>query len=392
MGERVRRARTKAHRKQAAIAGLCGITVDYLSQIERGLKVPSVDVLMALAHELRVPASSLLGEPTASEPVEISTTPSVAQALLGFGVSPTGSPTEPVQLRERVEGVWRTWQTSKNRYTEAAEVLPALIADTEHALRACKTDADSTARREVLRCAADLYGMLRSYCRRTGRIDLSLMAADRARRAAEDADDPIRLAAAHWNLGHVLLGDGQPDGATDLAARAVEELAGLPETRETAAMSGALELVGVTASARRARWWEARERLRTYAVPLAETAGEGNTMWTVFGPTNVELHQLSIEMEAGEAEEALRIADQINTMQLPSVERRFTFALEVARCYALRREDAAVLVHLLDMAEMAPEDLSHNQPARALVKQLLMRARPTYRKQVTALADRLGIA
>lgn len=324
--------------------------------------------------------------------MKMSTTPSVAQALLGYGDSPTGSPAEPGELRERVEGVWRTWQTSKNRYTEAADVLPALIADTEHALRAYKASTDSTARREVLRCAADLYGMLRSYCRRTGRIDLSLMAADRARRAAEDADDPIRLAAAHWNLGHVLLGDGQPDGATDLAAHAVEALAGLPGTSETAAMSGALELVAVTAAARRKRWWEAREHLRKNAAPLAETAGEGNAMWTVFGPTNVELHQLSIEMEAGEAEEALRIADQIDTTQLPSVERRFTFALEVARCYALRREDAAVLVHLLDMAEMAPEDLAHNQAARELVRQLLSRARPTYRKQVTALADRLGIA
>lgn len=68
MGDRIRRARTKARRKQAAIAGLCGITVDYLSQIERGLKVPSLDVLMALAQELRVPASSLLGEPTAQKP------------------------------------------------------------------------------------------------------------------------------------------------------------------------------------------------------------------------------------------------------------------------------------------------------------------------------------
>ncbi|WP_218578082.1 helix-turn-helix domain-containing protein [Streptomyces fulvorobeus] len=34
-------ARQRDGRPQAAIAGLCGISTDYLSQIERGLKQPS---------------------------------------------------------------------------------------------------------------------------------------------------------------------------------------------------------------------------------------------------------------------------------------------------------------------------------------------------------------
>lgn len=69
------------------------------------------------------------------------------------------------------------------------------------------------ARREVLCRAADLYGLLRSYCRRTGRLDLALMVADRQLRAAEDADDPIRLPAARWILGHCLL--SQEGGAEE---------------------------------------------------------------------------------------------------------------------------------------------------------------------------------
>ncbi|MER6847707.1 hypothetical protein AB0A81_21250 [Streptomyces flaveolus] len=36
-------------------------------------------------------------------------------------------------------------------------------------------------------------------------MDLATIAADRAQRAAEDADDPLRIAAAQWNLGHVLV-------------------------------------------------------------------------------------------------------------------------------------------------------------------------------------------
>ncbi|MEW2029721.1 hypothetical protein AB0901_04225 [Streptomyces roseifaciens] len=93
------------------------------------------------------------------------------------------------------------WQTSPTRFTEVTAVLPALIGDVEHSVRAHRTGPDKPARREVLRAAADLFFLLRSYLRRTGRTDLALLAADRAARAAEDADDPLRIPAAQWNLG-----------------------------------------------------------------------------------------------------------------------------------------------------------------------------------------------
>lgn len=156
-------------------------------------------------------------------------------------------------------------------------------------------------------------------------------------------------------------------------------------------MTGALSLVVVTSYTRRKEWWEARSLLDEPAAQAAEV-GEGNTMWTVYGPTNVDLHRLSIEMEAGETTEALRIADQVDTSCLPSMERRFTFTLEVARCYAQRRDDAAVLVHLLDLEHLAPQDLAHSPEARKLISQLMSRVRPTYRRQVVALAERIGMA
>jgi transcriptional regulator with XRE-family HTH domain len=40
IGERVRFYRTAKKKKQVVVAGLAGITVEYLSQIERGLKTP----------------------------------------------------------------------------------------------------------------------------------------------------------------------------------------------------------------------------------------------------------------------------------------------------------------------------------------------------------------
>lgn len=396
IGERVRYYRRKnGNRRQAAIAGLCGITERYLSQIENGQKNPSADVLTRLAAELGVPVAALLAEETPhARSIATTAEPDVARALMGHGPPRSSPPAAPAALRERVEQAWEMWQSSPTRYTEAAAILPALIGDVEHAVRIHRRGTDPAARRETLRTAADLYGLLRSYCRRTGRLDLSLMVADRAMRAAEDADDPVRIAAASWNLGHVLLSDGREgavEEAAEVALLAAEQLAHETTSPEATAMRGALELVAVVADARQKHWWQARTRLTKKAAPLAKEAAGANVQWTVFGPTNVDLHAMSIEMMAGEATEGLRVADDVDTSQLVSRERQFTFTLEVARCYDLRRDDAAVLVHLLGLENLAPEDLARSPLALAMVTDLMKRVRPTYRAQVTGLAERLGL-
>lgn len=390
IGQRINEHRLKRHRSQAVIAGLCGISEDYLSRIERGVRTPTLQVLIDIARELQVPVGMLLGD-TSTAPAT-SSTPQMAKdvglALLG-GTTVRREPPVSGTLRERVEAVWHIWETSPNRFSEAAVVLPDLIIDVEAALRSHYAEAEAEAFREVQRCAADLYFLLRSYCRRAGRTDLSLLVADRGRRAAEAADDPIRRAAATWNLGHSLLGTDEPEAAFDVALRGLEELGG-PRSPGAAAMAGALELVAVVADSRGRRYWAARDRLRTKAAPHCAHSGDSNVMHTVFGPTNVTLHAMSLDMEAGKSAEALRLADSVVIEPLP-LERRFTFLLEVARCHDLRREDAAVLVRLLDLETVAPEDLARSPLGVQMVRDLRRRVRPTYRRQVTALAERVGI-
>jgi DNA-binding XRE family transcriptional regulator len=392
IGDRIRHYR--GGRRQDAVAGLVGISPDYLSQIERGLKVPSLPILYALAQELGVPAAALLSEQAPVEAEAADTAEAaVGRAFLGYGPPRSTDPVAASVLRDRVESAWRSWQTSGTRFTDAAETLPALVADAEHAARVARASTDEAERRAVLRAAADLYCLLRSYLRRTGRVDLATIAADRAKRAAEDADDPLRIAAAQWNLGHVLLAAGQPAEAEELALRAVEqvETTTMPET-EQAAMAGALQLVAVVGAARRRRWWEARDRLTQHAAKAARRVpDDSNVAWTVFGPTNVALHALSIDMEAGETGEALHTADAIDTSSLPSLEREFTFGLEVAACHSQRRDDAAALLALRDLELLAPEDLARTPLARQLVLTVIRRARAMHARQAEQMAERIGL-
>lgn len=392
IGERLRLFRKAQGRSQTVVAGLAGVTVEYLSQIERGLKTPTIGVLHKFASVLGVQVAMLLGEPSLDEPSLVHPVASSIQAaLMSYSSAPSPGDQVPLaELRSRVDLAWSVWQSAPRRFTEAAQILPGLVADVQRAVRALRSDP--VQHREASRIAADLYFLLRTFTKRIGRQDLSLLAADRGVLASEDADDPLRIAAAKWNLGQILLAQGEPEGAEDVAMAATEALPDLAASdSDFAAMRGALALVSSVAALRRGDAWTARDRLRNEASPAARAAGEGNVLWTVFGPMNVELHSMSIEMECGEAGEALRVADRIDISASPSLERQTTFYLEVARAYEQRRDDAGVLVQLMSAETTGPEDLRYNPMARDLVRGLLKRARPTLAPQVKALATRIGL-
>lgn len=392
IGERLRFYRQAKGKTQAVVAGLAGITEDYLSQIERGLKTPTLPLIHRFSKILGVRVSELLGESATEHDERVHPVGyAVQRALMSYA----GSNDAPdlASLRGRVDAAWSIWQGSPHRYTAASEVLPDLIIDVQAAQRGISRSSSADDRREVQRISADMFFLLRTFTKRIGRTDLSLLSADRGVMAAEAADDPVRMAAAKWNLGHILIAQGEADGAEDVAMTAIEDL-----RRDTAeddvdavGMAGALWLVSAVAAVRNNDPWTARDRLREQALPCAQVSGDANVMWTVFGPTNVALHAVSVEMEMGEAGEALRLADDIDISRTPSLERKTTFALEVARCYEQRRDDPGVFLHLVNAEASGPEDMRYNTLARDLVQGLLKRARPTYAPQVRALAERIEL-
>jgi transcriptional regulator with XRE-family HTH domain len=392
IGERLRFYRQAKGKTQAVVAGLAGVTEDYLSQIERGLKTPTLPLVHRFSKILGVRVSELLGESATEHHERVHPVGFAVQRALMSYPGADGSP-DLANLRGRVDGAWSVWQGAPHRYSEIAEVLPDLIADVQAAQRGLAHSSSPDDRREAERISADLYFLLRTFTKRIGRTDLSLLVADRGVLAAEAADDPIRMAAAKWNLGHILLAQGEADGAEEVAVKAIEDLQRdtRDEDADAVGMTGALWLVSAVAAVRNNDPWTARDRLRDKAMPAARVTGDTNVMWTVFGPTNVGLHAVSVEMEMGEAGEALRLADDVDISRSPSLERKTTFALEVARCYEQRRDDPGVFLHLVNAESSGPEDMRYNTLARDLVQGLLKRARPTYAPQVRALAQRIDL-
>lgn len=391
VGERLRFYRRAKGKTQAVVAGLAGVTEDYLSQIERGLKTPTLPLLHRFSKILGVRVAELLGESADEHAERVHPAGySVQRALMAYAAVADEPDLE--NLRERVSAAWTIWMRSPHRYSEMSQLLPALIRDAQAARRALRGSAPDQ-RREGHRISADLYFLLRTFTKRIGRTDLSLLVADRGVLAADAVGDPVLMAAAKWNLGHILLAQGEADGAEEVAMTAIEDLrpAAAGDDLDAIGMTGALWLVSAMAAARKNDPWTARDRLREQAMPAARVTGEQNVMWTVFGPTNVAMHAVTVEMETGEAAEALRQAGEIDISRMPSVERKTTFALEVARCYEQKRDDLGVFFHLVNAEASGPEDMRYNPLARDLLHGLLKRARPTYAKQVRALAERIDL-
>ena len=387
-GERVRYARKGNHQTQAVVAGLSGITTDYLYQIERGKKLPALPVAVQLAAVLRVPLSALLGEtpasPKAIAPLEAGA--AIHQALMW--ASSVDEPPNVADLHQQVRAAWQTWQSSEHRYSQLGRQLPSLITAVEQLRQLSGEEAEAD--HPAQRCAADLYGLVRTVAKRVGRVDLAMLAADRGLAAAGAAVDPTRLAAANWNQAHVLLAQHEAEGAEAVALRAAEAIAPhVGDDLDALAVHGSLQLVAAMASVRRGRSWEARDRIRT-VLPMAQRTGERNACWTAFGPTNVALFAVSVEVEAGETGEGLRLAERIAPEPSLSIERRVAFHLEQAKGYTQRQDYAGALVMLQAASVEAPEDLRYRPAARAALHTLVQRGRGAVGRQAAQLATRIG--
>ncbi|MGL5864547.1 MAG: helix-turn-helix domain-containing protein [Dermatophilaceae bacterium] len=385
LGERLRFRRLAVGRTQPVIAGLAGITVDYLYQLERGKKVPALPVLIALAAALETPVSDLLGPREApSAPVRADGGSALHRAMSSSITAPHVG--DATQLRSAVEGAWRVWQSSPHRYSRVGKVLPDLVVAVE-AWRC--TAATSSERRAADRLAADLYGLTRSVAKRSGRLDLAAIAADRGWSAAESADDPLRMAAARWNQAHSALATGSPAMAEEIAMRTAAEVESCSGAAP-AAVRGSLLLVASVAAARQGSVWTARDRVRS-AGSAADTVGETNTLWTAFGPTSVAMHATGIEFDAGETSIAASIAATVRREQCPSIERRVAFLLEQARSQQ-RADNLDAALGLLDLAATeAPEDAQRRPVVREVLREVMTRGGRSVAVRAAGLATRIGV-
>src|SRR5258708_23393142 len=147
IGERVRCYRQASGKTQAVVAGLAAITEDYLAQIERGLKTPTIALLHRFAKILGVRISDLLGESAAvQDEATVPAGKAVQHALMAYGDQESALPVDLASLRARVDSAWNVWQERPLRFSEESAILPALISDVQAAQRVLASSQDGQQR------------------------------------------------------------------------------------------------------------------------------------------------------------------------------------------------------------------------------------------------------
>lgn len=392
IGQLIRLYRIHRGMTTADLASHAGLCAPHLEMIEAGTRTPSVPTLRRLARVLRVRTSALLNDAPSEDrsgPVNTRLT-AVERALYRYGTPPdTGAePPDLADLATRIDAAWSSWFGSAHKYSEVLDALPGLVGEVEYAVRAHHRSP------EACRLACSVYRLARPVLKHAGRADLSGLLADRALRYAERTGDPTLIGAASWSMGQAMLTGDMPEGALDVVTRAAERLEPLlaDGTPEQFSVYGGLLLCAAIACVRTGDPWRGRQLLHGPAREAAKRVGDGkNYHGMVFGPANVAIHTVSLEAEAGETGDALRLADEVDLAAVPSLERRTTFLYQVAHCHEQRDNDAAVLVHLQMVYRQCPEEFQYRRPARHLVETLVRRARPTFAAEVREFAARVGV-
>jgi transcriptional regulator with XRE-family HTH domain len=394
IGERIAAHRVRRGLTQEELAGLVGISLSLMKKIETGHRhVTRFSQLMQFAQALRVKdLHELTGVRLTLTPDGVRSHPaaSAVRAALTDHSRPRGEPPGLAALATRIERTWQAWQApSPWRYAQVGQELPTLL----HSARAAIALHEGEERRQALRDASKLYQLTRTWTKRVGEYDLSWLAADRAVTTALDADDQDMAAAAAWNLAMILSAKGHTDEALGVVQRALDDLRPYLDKPSDARLAvwGGLHLLGAAEAARDDRSTEASRMLDT-AEKAAAVTGETNHYRMVFGPTNVAVHRVSVSVELGRTREALDLAERVAIEAAPAVERRLTHRLDVARCYARKRNDIAAIHMIQHIHRESPEELTHSVMVREVLRELMGRARPSVLGELQPLLQAAGLS
>jgi transcriptional regulator with XRE-family HTH domain len=396
-GQRIARARRRRGLSQAVLAGLVGRSESWLSQVERGKRgIDSHSVLVRLAEVLRVDIEEITGSGEGDEPGRrVHPAASlIEQAMMACGAP--GASTEREEpdrevsldyLGATARSAYQAYQAT--RYDSTGRILPGLIRAVETAARSVGAADPAACEVRVL-----VYDTAAALLNRVGEPFLAWAAADRARSAAEHADDPLLAAVSAWRLSYMITGRKHPQEALGLAmtaATALERAMRAPSP-EQLSVYGALHLAAATAAA------ACYDRATTEAVlatarGIADRTGETNHMGTAFGPVNVAIHAISASLRLGDPRTAAQTGEALDTAAMPAglVGRRTQVNLDLARAYAMCRKDAAAVNLLLAAERLSPQLVRYDQATRDVLTELLRREHRPSTPELRPLAHRAGV-
>ncbi|MFI7096729.1 helix-turn-helix domain-containing protein [Streptomyces lydicus] len=397
-GRRVKKLREERELTQLQFAALLEKTGSWVSQVERGIQpVTRIDTMQAIADALNVPVSRLSPtaplSPAPTEPPQpvsyVNDLDGAAQLISGhpalgtlLGTDTTGGPVSLEALRADVDEVWEL--THADEYAAVSESLEALLPALERAVRI----VDEEDRSEAYALLARTYQALAAAFVRQNKSSAAWVAADRAISAAERSGDALSVCASIFRMVQAFIRQKEPGQAAHAARTATVALSARDDLGPKGlSVLGALHLTLALVSARSGERAEAKEEIQKAREIAARIGEDRNDFNLEFGPTNVEIHAVSIAVELGDAGEALDIGLSINAEGL-SLERQGRLLMDLGRAYTQRRRIPEATELFLRAESLTPEMVRTHGASRAAIKDLVLMSGNKPTSDLAELAER----
>ncbi|MFH8990832.1 helix-turn-helix domain-containing protein [Streptomyces sp. NPDC017940] len=399
-GQRVQRARTRGGKTRAYVADVMGHSEEWVKAIERGtIGMPRLPKLLRLAHILGIEdITELTGDHRIAAATytkaEHRQLPIIKQALNRYELRADDRPAESAEvLSARLGQAWRLWHAAddqgagKGNRSRIGRLLPALLTDTRHAVRAL----EGAERRRALVAQAQAYHLAQLFLSFQPAPDLVMLTGDRAMAAAQDADSPRAIATAAWYVNHVHRDAGDAaEARVELAEQAVALLPA-EDDPEYIARRGLLYLAVALSYAKTGqagnawRYWDkadaaARQLGDDYAHP-----------WLIFGRGIVDGYAITMHNDLVQPVRALEVADALDLRRIPSATRRSYHLIETARAHGMLAQSAAAVSYLQRAHRESPETIQYNLYTRSALPELVTAGPRMVREDANELAQELGV-
>ncbi|MGH3692639.1 MAG: helix-turn-helix domain-containing protein [Pseudonocardiaceae bacterium] len=397
IGARARMIRRRRGLSLEVVAGLAGMTAQYLSMLERGLRGFNRRGLVEdLAEALGCSVADLTGQPypladrgTADA---LATLPGISLAVNDCTLDDVPDlPARPIEQLISAAAAANA-HLDAARFSLAGRELGTVL--TELHVAAVTGNPDTT--RAALAALAEACLVGASIARHLGHADLAVQTARRGYDAAQRLGDPTRAGLLTM---HRALGLGWIGARHRMTAVLDDALAGItsdPSATDTgpAQAAGMLHLTAALNHARQKRASDADAHLGA-ASELALHAGEGNVLLQHFGPVNVATWGVNVAVELGRGPataegvhaDVPRLLDTFG-----SAVRGGALYFDLARAYAQAEGDRDwEAIQCVDAADrLAPQYVRPDPMARDLVRTLDRRAKRRV-WELDSLCNRFGI-
>ncbi|MEU4424302.1 helix-turn-helix transcriptional regulator [Actinoplanes sp. NPDC024001] len=371
--ERIRTRRLLRGWSVRYAASRAGISHATWSRIERGLQAADNRFMLAtIAGALECAPADLAG---ADVPAPDRATAAARAGVLGLRralvdidltESPDGSAPPLADLARSVALADALHQACD--YAGAARLLPGLLRDLH-------IETAGPDHREALRLLCDATSIASSVLRSLGHPADAWLGAERCRDAADASGDPVLRGTAAYALARAAVACGSHQRGQTIAERAVDDLGRHLSRPGGPEVLGSLHLVAALASRCRQRLDDSRDWL-TEAAALARRTGETDTLSMFFGPTNVDIWRMSIEVDDGDPGRVVEIARRTDPAAIPVGVRQVFYYADTARALArIGGRDREAVRFLLTAERVAPQHVRTSAELAATIRLLLDRSR-----------------